>query len=78
MGKYEGFIKFQEYSRDLERQVELLKTEKEKLIKENHNLKVQHYMKRDCCGCKYESQRRMDAPCVQCGRSKPDMYEEDI
>lgn len=78
MGKYEGFIKFQEYTRSLERQIELLKTEKEKLLKENHNLKVQHYLNRGCCGCRYEMLTELNEHCAKCGRIKPDMYEEDI
>ena len=77
MGKYEGFIKFQEYTRNLEKQIEELEAEKAKLIQENHNYKMQFNMKRFCCGCKWENQRRMEMPCLQCGRSKNDMYEED-
>lgn len=78
MGKYEGFIKFQEYTRDLESEVARLESEKNKLLNENHNLKLQFYMKRSCCGCKYEYRRKMEAPCVQCGRARSDLYEEDV
>ena len=78
MGKYEGFIKFQEYTRNLEKRIEALEAEKAKLIQENHNYKMQFHIRRTCCGCKWEHQRRMNMPCVRCGRSQTDLYEEDV
>lgn len=78
MGKYEGFIKFQEYTRNLEKRIEELEADNQKLLKENHNLKLQFYLKRSCCGCTYEHQRRMETPCLNCSRSKRDFYKEDV
>lgn len=78
MGKYEGFIKFQEYTRNLEKRIEELEKEKKKLLQENHNYKMQFHIKAFCCGCKWEHQSRVTYPCNKCNRCIEDKYEEDV
>lgn len=79
MSKYEGFIRFQEYTKKLEIENELLRKEKESLLKENHNLKVQYYLSNgSCCGCKHEPIHPLEKCLMVCKRRMKDCYEEDV